>query len=100
MKTARESALDQAYLDQSAGKFKKGHPPYPAGFVRRDAGPAEERGSAPDGPASTRPSPVHPRPILRQDRPNRHTHPLGCPQGGALGSRSSDFRTPVSPASP
>src|SRR5438552_2737503 len=31
--------LDQAFLDQSAGRFKKGHPgPYPAGFVRLGPG--------------------------------------------------------------
>ena len=31
--------LDRAFLDQSAGKFKKGHPgPYPAGFVRLGPG--------------------------------------------------------------
>jgi hypothetical protein len=34
-----QAELDQAFLDQSAGKYKKGHPgPYPAGFVRLGPG--------------------------------------------------------------
>jgi hypothetical protein len=34
-----QADLDQAFLDQSAGKFKKDHPgPYPAGFVRLGPG--------------------------------------------------------------
>src|SRR5262249_26258028 len=34
-----QEELDQAFRDQSAGKYKKGHPgPHPAGFVRRGPG--------------------------------------------------------------